>query len=377
MPSPFLLDQKSYNSGLEVRELVELAANGLVEMFDPETKLFCHRLNRTAGGLVREGHSPRYTMMTLLGLHRLENAGIPSRINIKTVFDNLLQTRDQMSNLGDLGLLLWLCAVVYPEDLAKVYSTIDISVALDRYAEAREGRTMELAWFLSGMAHAQMAVSGHQPDLARVALETFEQLKGNQGETGIFGHLARKSFSGMLRGRFGSFADQVYPIYAFSKFFRAFGVQEALQLANNCARAICTAQGPSGQWWWHYDSVTGKVIEQYPVYSVHQHAMAPMALLALEEAGGADFTSAIAKGLNWIFGNNELSWDFRDTSANIIWRCGYPETYRRRLSTILTLLTGRSISPSSTHMKIKFECRPYELGWLLYAFAGRKLAAIQ
>jgi hypothetical protein len=376
MHNTFLLDQKPHNFSFDVRELLDSAADGLVDMFDPVTKFFCHRLNRTENGLVREGSSPRYTMMTLLGLHRLERAGIPSKVDIQQVFDNLLQTRDQMNDLGDLGLLLWLCAVVSPENLEKVYATIGISSALSRYVAAQEVRTMELAWFLSGLAHAKLACGEDHQDAARVALETLLLIQGNQGNAGIFGHMARKSFSGLLRGRIGSFADQVYPIYAFSKLSQAYNLPDALQSAINCAGAICGAQGGLGQWWWHYDSVTGKVVEQYPVYSVHQHGMAPMALFALEEACGGDFTPAISKGLNWISGNNELAWDFRDKSADIIWRCAYPETYRRRLSTIATLLTGRSMSPSSMHMKVKFECRPYELGWLLYAFSGRRLAAI-
>ena len=33
---------------------------------------------------------------------------------------------------------------------------------------------------------------------------------------------------------------------------------------------ICTVQGNSGQRWWHYDSRTDRVVEGYPVYSVHQ-----------------------------------------------------------------------------------------------------------
>jgi hypothetical protein len=62
----------------QVRALVSLAARGLVAMFDADKQLFCHRLLRTEQGLVREGLSPRYTIMTLLGLRELEMAGIDS-----------------------------------------------------------------------------------------------------------------------------------------------------------------------------------------------------------------------------------------------------------------------------------------------------------
>ena len=45
-----------------------------------------------------------------------------------------------------------------------------------------------------------------------------------------------------------------------------------------------------GEWPWHYDSVTGRVVSRYPVFSVHQHAMGPMMLFAASEATGVDFS---------------------------------------------------------------------------------------
>jgi len=73
-----------------------------------------------------------------------------------------------------------------------------------------------------------------------------------------------------------------------------------------CAEAICRMQGPSGQWWWHYDARNGRIFERYPVYAVHQDGMAPMALFALGEVARLDFSEPIYKGLAWISGNNEL-----------------------------------------------------------------------
>ena len=83
--------------------------------------------------------------------------------------------------------------------------------------------------------------------------------------------------------------------------FQKFTDPRALDIARQCAQHICALQGKSGQWWWHYDYRTGEILEGYPVYSVHQDAMAPMALLALEEAGGGDYWAPIAKGLQWLY----------------------------------------------------------------------------
>src|SRR5262249_16281225 len=122
--------------------------------------------------------------------------------------------------------------------------------------------------------------------------------------------------------------------------------------------------GSMGQWWWHYNSRTGQVAERYPVYSVHQHAMAPMALFALQNASGIDFDSYINKGLQWISEPNELQQDLKDDSASVVWRCIRPvNTHVGRVRS----LAGKNLTPN--HLQVLKECRPYELGWLLYAFA--------
>ncbi len=107
----------------------------------------------------------------------------------------------------------------------------------------------------------------------------------------------------------------------------------------------------------------------FPVYSVHQHAMAPMALRAIEEASGKDFTPWIFKGLRWIQ-DNELSFNMEDASASVVWRCITPSKSRRLLSDAVAVLTRSNAPETCRGLKVLFECRPYELGWLLYAFAG-------
>ncbi len=109
-----------------------------------------------------------------------------------------------------------------------------------------------------------------------------QRLLGARGDTS-YPHLT--GAGPWYRAHVGSFADQVYPIQALARLHGSAADPEALAVANAVAKVICDAQGPAGQWWWHYDSRTGGVVEGYPVYTVHQHAMAPMALLDLAERG--------------------------------------------------------------------------------------------
>ena len=59
----------------DICELNRMSLQGLVPMFVAEKQIFDYRLVRTPQGMVSEGLSPRYTIMTLLGLRELERTG--------------------------------------------------------------------------------------------------------------------------------------------------------------------------------------------------------------------------------------------------------------------------------------------------------------
>jgi len=344
--------------------LLMMAVRGIESMVEPGRRLFCYRLRKAPDGLMREGISHRYTAMTLLGLLRARPMGLTSQIDIDSVVDQLLKESAWVDNVGDLGLLLSLCASCGQDRMDQFDLTFDVSGALKRYPDTRRALTMELSWFLTGLVFSHKAGSREH---TRLAYETYDLIRRNQGESGLFGHMAKSgSMAGMVRGHVGSFADQVYPIFAFAHFSQIFGHKQARENALCCANAICDLQGPMGQWWWHYNSVTGRVVEQYPVYSVHQHGMAPMALLALQETCGADYYAPINKGLKWINGANELGQDLEDRQAGVAWRCIQPSKSSKWLTAASTYL---GLKTSRGPLYPLYECRPYELGWLLYALA--------
>lgn len=375
-PSLHPLPKASSLSSPGVRELCDLALKGLLPMFNPETRLFCYRRKLTSMGMVCEGASHRYTIIALLGLLRCEAAGMRVPVDISSVLQRLLEDLVWIDGIGDLGLLLWLCAEASNDHLYNLRSSIDLNDAVTRFRDAREGKTTEVSWLLAGIAHAALAAPGERSKLQGVASHLYEVVKRNQGPQGIFGHLARRrTLAGTLRRDIGCFADQVYPIYAMARYAEAFEEKPALEAAGRCADAICRLQGPLGQWWWHYDSLTGQVFGKYPVFSVHQHGMAPMALFALGDVTKRDWTGAVYKGLQWISGANELEWDQRERTNQIIWRDIHPGKERTRyLASALAMIGYQGSFGSAANLRINFECRPYELGWLLFAFAGRDAA---
>jgi hypothetical protein len=315
-------------------------------------------------------------MMTLLGLRRAEASGLISPVNISDVLLRLLRDTSWVTNVGDLGLLLWLSAAVSPERLRECCDNAGIGSLLNGFRKGRERRTMELAWFLSGLAHMKLAGAVGWRDEAELARRAYAGLQANRGQAGLFGHVARDgSLDGLLRGRIGSFADQVYPIYALSKYAEAYRVPGALEVARQCADEICRLQGPLGEWWWHYDAKLGRVFEGYPVYSVHQDGMAPMALFALSEALNEDYSEPIYRGLQWIGGDNQLEQNLINDSDQVIWRSIYHRRkYSARFESMRRALTGTTVPEGTGDLVVRYECRPYHLGWLLYAFAGRRVS---
>lgn len=373
-----LFEQTTANSKSDINDsrlpeqLINISVNGLSEMFDKEKQFFSYRAKRAEQGIVNEGHSFRYTIISLLGLSRLEQQGKHLFIDSNSVLENLLNNAGKIDNIGDLGLLLWLCALTSPESANRLFVTLDTNNALKQYPDAIEGKTTELAWFLTGLSYLASAPIKKPQGIEDLTKKTYELLKQNYEHKGIFRHQNRNTLKGIIRGRMGCFADQVYPIYALSKFAQAYDNKEALRIAKECGETICNLQGTLGQWWWHYDSANGRVLGRYPVYSVHQDGMAPMALFSLSKASGLNFNDAAYKGLNWITGNNELSYNMIDNSRNVTWRSFYRKKPKMRFEELMTLAGFDNNNKEYNDLMILFECRSYHLGWLLYALADKK-----
>lgn len=357
----------------DIWELLSFANRGLGSMFESGADLFCHRLVDTGSGMKREGISQRYTVMTLLGLRDFAAAGGEPVVDIQRCYRALVRNTGWVQGMGDLGLLIWATAELAPEQTGDLLCGLECDKALSRYADGRQSRTMELAWFLTGLTSAAKACPQHADMLKDISVATYERLRKNQGRSGLFGHMGRvESVTGKLRGHIGSFADQVYPIYAMSKYGVLTNDQEVLDAAVRCASTVCQLQGALGQWWWLYDARAGRVSSHYPVYSVHQHGMGPMALFALQEATGQSYTDLVFRGLDWIYGANERGVDMRDGEQALIWRCLLPRAKHIKYWQMATSAMRRgSEAKVARNLTVLREQRPYEYGWLLFAFAPK------
>jgi exopolysaccharide biosynthesis WecB/TagA/CpsF family protein len=376
-----------------LERLSKVSVRGLAHMYEPRSRSFPQTVRASGSGLppVPAGRSVRYTAIAALGLSRLDE---PTRREVLAGDDVLdlipgilglaLAGRDP----GALALAVWAAIEVAPARGAGVPERERVCRALDRLlTNVRTDSalpTVDHAWTLVALLEAARrpalaeAVGG--PDqLAQAAAWAAERLLTAQGPTGLFPHhLPADRLSG-LRSHVGCFADQVYPIQALSRYAAATGDARALAAAGRCADRIVALQGPQGQWWWHYDWRHGTVIEGYPVYSVHQHAMAPMALLELREAGGPDHRAAVAAGLGWLLERPESATDLIADELGVVWRKVGRREPRKVVRRLRSAASAAQPELRLGWLEVVFppgpvdlECRPYELGWMLYAWHAQR-----
>lgn len=357
-----------------VRRLRSLAVPALARMYLPQEKVFVFRHRLTADGIIAEGVSRRYTAITLIGLS-FEDQDTISKVlagdSLQDVCACLARNVAHYDNLGDVALLLWAAQMVGYTDASPIRKRL-----FELNPVERTYPTVELAWALSALC------GDKDPSSDPVREAVAARLLGEFGSTSrIFPHLAGERLSG-LRSHVSCFADLVYPVQALSFYVQLTGDNKARDAALHCAELFCDKQGLEGQWWWHYDWRTGDVIEPYPVYAVHQDAMAPMALFALSDATGHDFLTYIEKGLDWLRRSPELGGgSLIDDDVTMIWRKvarREPRKMTRTLQALASRVHPRLRAPGLDIMfpvgAVDYEDRPYHLGWLFYAWPTSRLA---
>ncbi|MCH7701697.1 MAG: hypothetical protein IID37_08420 [Planctomycetes bacterium] len=356
-----------------VSRLKGLAIRGLGQMYRPEKELFAFTLRRRNGELQLEGVSLRYTAIALLGLAGEEasiQAGILDGAHAADLCSRILRAADPIENLGDLALMLRAAAALEVDDVKPAWDRLRAFEP-----DKQPHPTVELAWTLDALVASVPGTAGNEPLVHAVADRLMHSFSSRAG---VFPHWPAGSRRSILRGHVSCFADQVYPIESLARYHRWSGRSEARAIAARCAERICGLQGADGQWWWHYDTRSGRVIEGYPVYSVHQDAMAPMALFALRDACGVDYGSAVERGMGWLQQPAEIPDSLIDEGAGVIWRKvarHEPGKFSRGAQALASRVHPALRVPGLATLlrptSVDYECRPYHLGWLLYAWSDR------
>lgn len=357
----------------QIGAFCDLAVEGLARMYLGDGHFpFTMRGLRSGEARVceREGDSLRYAIIATQGLACMPEAVQHTVLRGQLAADLVPGFISRAASTGEMGavaLAAWAAA-----EITGRYSNQMFGILADHLQSGQPVETVPTAWALTAALAARSL-----GDTAAVTTLTANRLLQAQRPSGLFPHLLPASAGGRIRAHIGCFADQVYPIQALARLATTSSAL-ALSAANAAAARIVALQGGAGQWWWHYDIRDGSVAEGFPVYSVHQHAMAPIALYDLRELGGADHLEAVLKGVDWLDAHPETPMPLVSPADAVIWRKvgrREPGRWARSIAAVTTAVKAGLHMPLLDAMlpsgRIDYECRPYEFGWMLYAWHSR------
>ncbi len=343
---------------------IESVFSLLRSALDADTGLFSSKLALNEWIAVPDDEKISSSLICAIGLSRFGGARPDEQYDSRRTLLSVSRLLREVGRESYRGLLLWSSAV------EEVFSWEQFS---EHIAAGSDGTTdvvpaltsMELAWFIMGELHAKRAYSGYR---ARSLQQTIDELVSRQQpDSGLFLHAGQNApFNHRLRKRVPNFADQIYPILALAAAARENGDKSLGAVAGRCARALYTKQGPMGEWWWHYSPTTSKVVHSYPVYSVHQLSMAPMAFLALASVDGSSVTEPIRRSEEWVH-RNQAEISMLDPHSGTCWRAiEADENGLMRLTRHVRAVIGDVRPWTPERLRILRETWPYEWGWYLY-----------
>ena len=287
-------DPQESSFGEKTRSLIQFSLDALPGMYCSDRGLFC---NYRTIDQQRVGVSVRYTLICLLGLYQADKAGYGSPFDLDALYEQA--HKEVEAKIADMGLLLWAGSLIGRTENEDVYQKLAIQLERDDLAQLTG---MELGLALTGL----LAYARSQN--IKEAFSSAERLKNLIVErcldraSGLFFHTAGAA----LRRKYPNFATQIYLMYGLARYALYTEDREAAKVATGCADHLCELQRSDGGWPWIYHATSGRVVEDYEIYSVHQDGMMPMALLEVGEANSKVYREAIQKGLQWLYGENEL-----------------------------------------------------------------------
>lgn len=348
-----------------VLALIKLSLDGLNRMMDPKSGLLLTRNLEQTQEVRTDWLSVRYMVMTAAGLGAAERAGFSGGPDAKTTLRRGCEG-DAPDCLDHWGMALWanaeLSAGLQGDILPKLLNHLNGRTTLTNAV----GR--ELAWALTGLALEMEARPNDHVAEAAHRLVKFGMDRCYSARGGLFRHRAEGS---RLTSRYALFSTQIYWVKALAEAGRIFHWGSAVEVATRVADRLIHERDPFGGWPWRYDSETGQAFERYPVYSVHQDGMAPMALYALQRVNGRDYRRVVTESLSWLW-RNELSADMVDHEHAVIFRAIRRKFPFNRIMTgfngaMAGIVKRPPLSMAPLFLRVNRTCRPYHLGWLLYA----------
>ena len=228
---------------------------------------------------------------------------------------------------------------------------------------------MELAWFLTGLTYASRAEKNDGSISSRWPRQTYRLLQSNQGKA----RPLRTHGQVEVVGGSGARPCRQFCRSGVSQFLRwrilakFFGVTEASQNALRCARddlqtarsfrpmVVALRFGDRSAW-----------LGATPCIRCISTVWRRWRFLRRKRPATSTSASPSTKGLSGSAEQTNYKQDLENAAAGVVWRCIRPTNLASYAARIRTLMGEEQDLGTA---EILFECRPYELGWLLDAHA--------
>ncbi len=356
-----------------VPAIVRKSSELLKAMFDEQRCLFAYSTKMKDGKYVNDfSHSAvyRYTINSFVGIQQAESSlGIDWNIN-RNIDNFLARNWLHVNNPADNGLLLYVLAVADHSDgrsqLGRVEGVVNDEKVLVKL------NVQDICWMLAGLTkYAELNGDPGSIAAAKKCWSILHRYYFNPRTFLPFHSLAR------YRRGLTSFGGIAYFLWSIYHYARVFGDGLARIIFQESARQVIASQGKRGEWPWFIDANAAIVLDWYQVYSVHQDSMAMLFLLPALDSGISEAKTAIENSYRWLFGKNELHELMIHNSPFFIYRSIRRKTKLERATRYLRALTCSALGVQAeaappSRLEINKECRSYHIGWLLFAWAGRK-----
>lgn len=309
----------------------------------------------------------RYTVNTYLGLFKA-HALLQRKWDLEKHFFQFLNS-SRIDNPGDQGLLLLLFSENYPTKAIEWFPTI--AKEAENAVALAQRPVQELCWLLWGLTRFVEKTGNEQGQ--ELAVRVWKLIHNDFFDRDSLFPIHQHQW---YRRRFVSFGAITYFLRSWFEYARVFSDRYAQVVAEELTRRIIAQQGPRGEWGWFYDVYRGELVEWYPIFSVHQDAMAMLFLFPALDAGIEEAKVAISKSMEWLIGNNELGRTMLSAAPPLIYRSIRRKERPEQLLRLLrawgnALLRRPARFAPPTAVEINPECRSYHLGWILYIWSDK------
>jgi hypothetical protein len=320
-----------------------------------------------SAGTVSRSRSLRAGAIVLLGLQRADEVGLEHPFSTGALRTRVLgDLGGPDAGPGELGLALW--AESRADGGAVNEITGQIAAGLPRGFERIPLK--RLAWLVSGLTEASTRVGGG-PELDSMLQRAESALLARATDTGFMSDLHHRIGGGLT-----PVSGQFHTLTALCQLKRAGRGPAAGDRADSLLSALLGIQRDDGSWPAIVDPVRGEAAALYPVFTVTQVALAPIALRLCRETGlGGDTEAATDAGIAWAGGNNALGFDLvHEKEARLdrgIMPRRKPGAVSRGFTTAARRIRGRLPEPDRADLILDPEVSSEDLGWVLEAWAGR------